>query len=87
MEVLLPPPDGNRNKAAALLSITWVPYAFALMLMFARVFVRLRSKRLGMDDYLMALATVILILSELPDLLILIDSVYDSKWAVYCYNE
>ena len=40
-----------------------------------------------MDDYLMALATVILILSELPDLLILIDSVYDSKWAVYCYNE
>ncbi|KAG7007208.1 protein csx2 [Physcia stellaris] len=59
MEVLSPPPDGDRNRAAPLLIITWFPYGFALMSTFARVFVRLRSKRLGMDDYLMALATVL----------------------------
>ena len=87
MEVLSPPPDGDRNRAAPLLIITWFPYGFALMSTVARVFVRLRSKRLGMDDYLMALGTVILIISELADLLILIGSVYDNVWAVYCYND
>ena len=86
MDVLSPPPDGDRNRAAALLSIIWISYAFALMLMIARVYVRFRSKKLGMDDYLMVFAMVILIISEHADLLILKDSVYDSKWADYCYD-
>lgn len=58
METLSPSPDGDQNKASALLGIVWVFYAFALSVMLARIFVRFRLKNHGIDDYLMALTTV-----------------------------
>lgn len=58
MEPLPGPLDENRNRAPALLAIFWTPYPFTVALICARLFVRLRIKNLGLDDYAMFLAWV-----------------------------
>ena len=58
MEPLPRPSDGDRNRASALLALFWTLYPFTVALIFARLFVRLRIKNLGLDDYAMFLAWV-----------------------------
>ena len=58
MEPLPRPPDGNQNRASGLLAVFWAPYPITVILLAARLFVRLRLKNLGMDDYSMFLAWV-----------------------------
>ena len=52
------PPDGDQNRAPALLAIQWsfFPVAFALIL--ARIYVRRQLSSFGMDDYWMIAAWV-----------------------------
>ena len=58
MEPLPRPLDGDRNRAPALLALFWTPFPLTVALICARIFVRLRFKNLGMDDYAMLFAWV-----------------------------
>ena len=58
MQALPPPPDGDQNRAPALLAIFWTPFPVIVALLCARFFVRIRIKNLGLDDYIMFLAWV-----------------------------
>lgn len=58
METLRPPPDGDQNRAPALLAIFWAPFVLTVALLSARIFVRIKSQTLGVDDYSMFLAWV-----------------------------
>ena len=51
---LLPEPaDGNRDRGPALLFSFWIPFLFAIALVIGRLFVRMRLRNLGLDDYTM----------------------------------
>lgn len=52
------PIDGDRNRVAVLLAIFWAPFPFTVVLTTTRLYVRLRLKNLGLDDYTMFAAWV-----------------------------
>ena len=46
------------DRASSLLAIFWAPFPLTVVLLGARFFVRLRIKKVGLDDYAMLLAWV-----------------------------
>ena len=52
------PPGGDQNRAPALLAVFWTPFPITVVLLCARLFVRLRLKNVGLDDCSMVLAWV-----------------------------
>ena len=58
MQALPLPPDGDQNRAPQLLALFWAPFPITAVLVSTRLFVRLRLKNLGWDDYLMFIAWV-----------------------------
>ena len=58
MEAQPRPLDGNQNRASTLLTVYWVPYPILVILIAARLFVRVKIQHLGLDDYFMFLAWV-----------------------------
>ena len=56
--VSLPP---NDDRGPGLLGFVYVSFALASLVLATRVFVRVRLRSLGLDDYLMVLAWVSLI--------------------------
>lgn len=61
MTIFPPPSDGDQDRASALLAVYWVLFPFTFALICARFFVRIRIRGLGLDDYTMLLAWVIVL--------------------------
>ena len=57
-EVLARPSGGDQNRASAILATLWAPYPIVVILIAARIFVRVKIQSLGLDDFLMFLAWV-----------------------------
>lgn len=58
MEPVPRPSGGNQNRASSVLAIYWVPYPILVILIAARIFVRVKIQSLGLDDFFMFLAWV-----------------------------
>ena len=58
MEAQPRPLDGNQNRASTILAVYWVPYPILVILIAARMFVRVKIQHLGLDDWFMFLAWV-----------------------------
>ena len=58
MSDLQPPPDGDVDRSASLIALTWAPYPFMLAIVIARVVVRFERRNFGVDDGLMVTALV-----------------------------
>ena len=52
------PLGGDQNRVSTILAIYWTPYPILVILIGARVFVRVKIQYLGLDDYFMLLAWV-----------------------------
>lgn len=80
------PSDGDQDRASALLAVYWVPFPFTFALICARIFVRCRTRSLGLDDYTMVLAWVLEPEIELDFSLAndILDSLHDFQCACFC---
>ena len=58
MEPLPRPSGGIQNRASTILAIFWVPYPILVILIAARISVRIKIQSLGLDDLFMVLAWV-----------------------------
>ena len=58
MEAQPRPLDGNQNRASSILVVYWVLYPILVILVAARMFVRVKIQHLGLDDWFMFLAWV-----------------------------
>ena len=58
MEALPRPPDGDQNRAGALLAISWAPFPITILFVCLRLLARTMIKGLGADDFFMVFAWV-----------------------------
>ena len=52
------PPSGNQNRDVELLTVFWVEYSMALMIVASRLYTRKRSGAFGQDDAVLIVAWV-----------------------------
>ena len=69
MEAQPIPLDRNQNRASIVLAVYWVPYPILVILIAARMFVRVKIRHLGLDDWFMFLAWVRVIEYASPNVL------------------
>ena len=53
-----PPFDGDRDRRAELMTISWIEFLVALIVMSFRMYARILIKNLGIDDWIMFLSMV-----------------------------
>ena len=62
MDLLTPPPDGDRDRGPAVVSLYWTIFGLSLALLCLRFWARFRIHAIGWDDWIMALAVVCILI-------------------------
>ena len=59
MEATGPPPDGDVNRGPLIIAVSFVEFAFALLLVVLRFYTRIKLvRKIGLDDWLVLAALV-----------------------------